>query len=100
MNVEKAIKILRQKGYRVTKIDGLWEVCYPKYSPDFYTDRELINLARIYTSEGQRTPIKANIKYYRHRDNRHHTKQDLAHGEYDNFYFNKLRKDSNIWDWD
>lgn len=79
--LETSIKILRDKGYTVTKEKKGWRVVrHPEYceSPkwkaffeangprkdwDFYTDRKLIKLADTYTHNNkQETSIKKNIK--------------------------------------
>ena len=41
---------------------------------------------------------KGSMKEDRHRKNRNKTKHDINHENYDNFYHNKLRRDSNPWD--
>ena len=101
MNTKKAVQILKEHGYIVNKADKGWQVQYPcSIYPSFYSNRQLINHARTYTSEGQQTPINKNVKYYRHRNNRHHTKQSLANESYEEFFRGKLRKDEDRWNWD
>lgn len=101
MNIEKALKILREKGNIITRSGKGWEVRWPCSTETYYyTDRKLINWAREYTSEGQQTPVNSNVKYFRHRNNRHHTKQSLAHERYEEFFQGKLRKDEDRWNWD
>jgi hypothetical protein len=106
MNTKKAIKIIRdQYGYFIEKIGKdkyrVSESKFPNPACDeFYSGRELINLAREYTSEKQNTKIKSTLKWADKRVNRSETKTRLYKQDYDHFSFNRKAKQDNIWNWD
>lgn len=101
MDTKAAIKILRKEGYIITGKKDNWIINYPKWgNPDTSSDRELCNLAKEFTSEGNRTNIKKNTKWDRHKTNRAKTRELLGKENYDDFPSNGLAKDSDPWSWD
>lgn len=97
MSTKEAIKILRQHGYDVEKIN--------KHSflvdKEPYTARELCDYATYYTSENNRnTVFKKQLKYWEHKNNRHATKQALNNMDFDSIPQNKKVKGEDPWNWD
>lgn len=99
MNVKIALKILRRQGFKVQGSRNNW-IVKGAYPPKKRSDRELIKLARTYTSEGQRTNISKLTKWERNYKNRAKTKQLIQSGKYDRFPTNQLAADGNRWNWD
>ena len=103
VNVKEAIKILKRCGYKPEKVKDGWLVHHGYHPSDgeIMTNRELIKHAKIWTSENhQTTKMKGNMKYFRHRNNRAKTKEDISKENWDNFDKNQLRRDENSWNWD
>lgn len=100
MNVKKALKILKSKGYQFQKIDGQWFMIGDWGEPYPYDDRALINFAREFTSEGQRTPVKSNVKSVGKRKERQRVREALAHDRYDDIPLKKPIHKEDIWNWD
>lgn len=100
MNLKKALKILKEQGYKVEKIGKEYYFGYDSIDDEPISPRELIHIAREYTSEGRNTNVKKNVKHYRHRKNRNSTREDIQKERFDNFSQGYLRKDDDIWSWD
>jgi len=100
MSTREAVKILKDQGYFVDKVNGIFYIKYPTMTSEAMSAREVIKIAKIYTSEGQRNNIKKNVKQQRHERNRAKTRQLIEKEEFDAFYYNKLAKDDDIWNWD
>lgn len=99
MNVQSALKILREEGYRIEKLeDGnySWDLITEK---EILSPRQLIKMARSYTSYGNRCSIKENLKHFDKRRNRQKTNQAISHEEFDKFPKGKIHKE-NVWSWD
>lgn len=97
----KAMNLLNEIGFNIEIVDGRYvNKQYAPLNDEFLTERELIKWARIYSSEGQRTPIKRNVKEFRHRNNRAKTREDIHRENFDSFSQGELRKDEDIWNWD
>jgi len=99
MNIKIALKILRRQGFRVQGSRNNWALKGAVWTRK-YSDRELIKMARTYTSEGQRTNVSKHVKWERNYKNRAKTKQLIQSGEYDRFPTNQLAADGNRWNWD
>ena len=102
MNTKKATKILREQGYYVEKLSKKEFILgFSKRDQDcsVVDARNLISRARIYTSEGQKLPIKDNVKHFDKRRNRQRTNQAIHHEEFDKFPKGKIYKED-IWSWD
>lgn len=99
MNTDDAAKLLRSRGWIVTKVlRGGWAVailCSP--IREHYHDHELIKLAMNNLTTHYPT---ADLKEHTHRRNRAATKQSLVHERFDEFQQNKLRATGNPRDWD
>lgn len=106
MNVKKAIKILRERApwYVAPKKVGknLWELGRENSDEaERMTSRELINLARVWTSDNnQRTAIKRNVKSFGKSKNRRATRDALQKGDFDSIPQEGRVKDEDIWSWD
>ena len=104
MNTKKAIKIIRKQGNYVHQIGRdkyiISDSKIPQPYDREYDGRDLVNYAKIYTSEGQKTSIKRDLKYADKRKNRSATRQALSGENYDLFFFNKKAKQDDIWYWD
>jgi hypothetical protein len=104
MGIKEAIKIVeRELQYCVKKIDkktySVGESKYPSDSDFIYTARELINLAKIWTSEGRRVLDKESLKLFDRKRNRQKTNQAIHHEEFDKFPKGKIYKED-VWSWD
>ncbi len=102
--VEKALIRLKQVGwFKIVKInDNLYQDHYSDGTPVDYTARELIKLAKVYSSENpQETSIRHNLKRFSNRRNRAKTRDILTTEMFDDLP-NKnshLAKDDR-WSWD
>lgn len=65
-----------------------------------YSGRELVNFARIWTSEGQNTPTKKLVKEFDKKKNRQATRQAIHHKNYDKIPQNEKVKQEDVWNWD
>lgn len=99
MNVQSALKILLEQGYRIEKLeDGnySWNLITEN---EILTPRQIIKIARNYTSYGNRSSTKEDLKYFDKRRNRQKTNQAIIHEEFDKFSKGKIHNE-NVWDWD
>ena len=95
----KVMNLLNEIGFNIELVDGKF-VSFNQGYEEILSDRQVIKWARIYSSEGQRTPIKRNVKEFRHRNNRAKTREDIHRENFDSFSQGELRKDEDIWNWD
>jgi uncharacterized protein with WD repeat len=67
-----------------------------------YTARELIKLAKVWSSENnQETSIKKNIKHFSNRKNRTHTRDALSTHDFDKIpSVNNVVAEDDRWNWD
>lgn len=124
MNTEEAIKILKLHNRIVTKLSNkeyhIVRPCDPIvdgellktrtkttrikdsiYFKDIVSARELIRLARIYTSDNnQTTKLKGLVKYEDKYKNRSATKRIIKEEKFDEFGPTDKAKSSNIRNWD
>ena len=119
MNTKEAIKILKRENYLVEELEnGKFHVLYPcenelrtlpanvptkniKYWLNIFTGRELVKLAREYTSENnRRTAIKKDVKHFDHRKNRNATRQAIVNNKLDKIPQNGKVKEEDVWSWD
>jgi len=120
MNVLEAVKHLRKIGWHVVEVKGGWKAhrighkeycpppnCNPEWrtilADDVYTDRKLIKLASVYTSNNnQNTTYKRNIKKYsngarRAKERRvlHSTNEDAV----DTLSNSRGEEEEDVWSW-
>lgn len=99
MDVQSALKILVEQGYRIEKLeDGnySWNLITEN---EILTPRQLIKVARNYTSYGHRSGIKEDLKHFDKRRNRQKTNQAICHEEFDKFPKGKIYNED-VWSWD
>ena len=99
MNVEQSLKILRGRNIHVRGTQNNWEVV-GRYKLKLMSDRQLINYAREFTSERNRTQVKATVKKFTHRGNRSRTRQWIEKRQYDRFTNQHLAYVEDEWAWD
>lgn len=121
MNTEEAVKTLREHGYIVTP-SNTWKsfkVTVPcssgiplyvpsgrrgrklKYDFERLSPRELVNMARRYTSDSPgRTAFKKPLKEYQAKRDRRKTKQAIKNENIDSIPLNKPLHEENRWNWD
>lgn len=121
MSVNQAIKILESNGDIIIKVSkNTYERTYPcdpartdkkdvkscrKRDEVFFKDiisaRELIRLARMYTSESRSsTAMKKNLKEADNSKNRAATKRAIAHEDFDSLSPKHRAKLENPYNWD
>jgi hypothetical protein len=112
MNLQKAIAILKNEGCQVRQMrdsDKYYTIAWgrgwegmPGYQPEdtIYTAREIVNMAREYTSEGQNTPFKRSLKDGDKRKNRSATSQMISNEKWDDFPSKGKIKQDDIWNYD
>ena len=101
MDTKKAVKILRKTGHKVERVNEKWRVKYPLWScpKDGLSDRELISLARIFSSDNTEAP-NMRVKKYGHRINRRRTKDLLDKEKWDQIPPEKPVYKEDVWNWD
>jgi DNA-binding GntR family transcriptional regulator len=102
MNVKKAIKILKREGYIVQHHEKGFLVSRPTWDkPYYYSKRELINLARVWTSENnQNTAFKSGLKKEHKIKTRSSEKQAINHEEWEKIPPKSYPKTGNPWNHD
>ena len=103
MNTHEAIKILKNKGWKIVKLDsGNLNVLHPRWSDyDEYTPREFIELARCYTHENKRaTNINQSTKKEHNGKNRSATRNAINSDDFDKIPLNRPTKSGDRWNWD
>lgn len=101
---EQAFNHLKVKvGLDITKIgNGLYTFKLYDGNLRQYTARELINLAKDYSSSSKRnTTMKKNVKHFSNAKNRSKTRDILATEEFDKLPdVNNPVAEDDIWSWD
>lgn len=110
LNLEKALKILKDKGWHLQKEENLGDKRgQPRYiekssidgKPWVYTQREVIKWARVYTSDNnQNTKFKEPLKEFDHIKNRRATKKAIKEENFDSIPQNDKVKEENPYNWD
>ena len=100
-NTEEAAKHLRKLGWSVNKTDGGWNVRNPYWHEfEFYTNRDLVKLSRIYKGGSGNVYLK-NVKRF-DRKERTKVRDMLKTDKHDEFGFGKSNRiyREDIWNWD
>ena len=100
MNAKNALKHLRSIGYDIIQIGDKYHWNRNTFV-DILTSRQLIKMAKSYTSENnQTTSIKKKVKYYHRRKNRAKLREALNHENYDDIPLNDDLYIEDCWNWD
>lgn len=103
MNTQDAIKILKKLNYRITKVPKGFELtfgCDPDPHHGVMSARELIKMAKCYTSENnQNTAAKSNLKHYDTRKNRAATKEIIRGENFDKLSPGQKAKEEDYNNW-
>lgn len=105
MRIENATqafnRLKNRKDYFLVKInDNLYHDHYLDGEPIEYTARELIKLARAYSSDNnQETTIKKNLKKFTNDMNRSATRDKIKTEEFDDIPQSGVMKKDDRWNW-
>lgn len=102
MNSKKALKILKREGYKIERHKDHYLYYYGCYDldPEVLTDRDIISMARAYTSDNiQNTKRKEPVKKYTHRKNRRETYKALFLSDFDRIPSNGFTKEEDVDKW-
>lgn len=110
MNLKEALKIIKDRGWwTITPVEGSDDRFISTLDngtfPEELTSREVINLARDYTSDCRsNTRTKSNVKHFGKRKNRAAERDAINTEDFDSIPQIKGRKgrvkDADIWSWD
>ena len=107
MNVADAINHLKNRKHWIHSIElvgkNLYKVKYKGFilEEENVTARELIKMAKIYSSENnQNTAIKKNVKKFDNDKNRAATRDVIKTEDFDKIPQNGKVKPEDIWSWD